>query len=164
MPVGIAGGVASSGRLGSDSSVAGTPISVAIACSYWARSTPAFVACTRAASSVCSAWTTVDSFSMPFAKRSRIWSRISCSEFSGSSAVTALDVDGHGFGNLTDLVVGSDGKIQGVFDNGDRRDLAQVALADFANVNGLSRVGDGLVTETDASGNPQDRQCLEVRA
>jgi flagellar hook protein FlgE len=75
-------------------------------------------------------------------------------QFSGSSSVTALDIDGHGFGNLTDLVVGSDGKIQGVFDNGDRRDLAQLALADFANVDGLQRAGDGLVTETAASGKP----------
>jgi flagellar hook protein FlgE len=73
-------------------------------------------------------------------------------QFSGASAVTALDVDGHGSGNLTDVVIGDDGKIQGVFDNGDKIDLAQVALADFTNEEGLARVGDGLVAESAASG------------
>ena len=73
-------------------------------------------------------------------------------QFSGSSSVTSVDVDGHGFGNLTDLVITDDGRIQGVFDNGDRRDLATIALADFASQDGLERAGDGLVTETAASG------------
>ena len=73
-------------------------------------------------------------------------------QFSGASTVTAVDIDGHGFGNLTDLVIADDGTIQGVFDNGDRLDLAQLALADFASQEGLSRAGDGLMTETAASG------------
>jgi flagellar hook protein FlgE len=73
-------------------------------------------------------------------------------QFSGASSVTSVDVNGHGFGTLTDLVIADDGTIQGVFDNGDRRDLAKIALADFANLEGLERAGDGLVTETAASG------------
>jgi flagellar hook protein FlgE len=73
-------------------------------------------------------------------------------QFSGSSSVTSVDVDGRGFGNLTNLVISDNGTIQGVFDNGDKRDLAKLALADFANNEGLERVGDGLVAETDASG------------
>jgi len=82
-------------------------------------------------------------------------------QFSASeSAVTAVEVDGHGFGNLTDLSISSDGTITGVFDNGDRINLAKVALADFVNLEGLERAGDGLVMETAASGtalidNPQ---------
>jgi flagellar hook protein FlgE len=39
-----------------------------------------------------------------------------------------------------------------VFDNGDRVDLAKIALADFANLEGLERTGDGLVSETADSG------------
>jgi flagellar hook protein FlgE len=82
-------------------------------------------------------------------------------QFSASeSAVTAVEVDGHGFGNLTDLSISSDGTITGVFDNGDRINLAKVALADFVNLERLERAGDGLVMETAASGtalidNPQ---------
>ena len=73
-------------------------------------------------------------------------------QFASASAVTAVDVDGHGSGNLTDVVISEDGKIQGVFDNGDKIDLAQVAIADFANQDGLQRAGDGLVSASDASG------------
>ena len=73
-------------------------------------------------------------------------------QFSGASTVTAVDVDGHGFGNLTDLQIADDGTVKGIFDNGDRIDLAKLALADFANNEGLERAGDGLMTETAASG------------
>jgi flagellar hook protein FlgE len=75
-------------------------------------------------------------------------------QFAGASTVNALDVDGHSAGKLTDIQVGDDGKIRGVFDNGDKIEIAQVALADFANEEGLTRVGDGLVIETAASGKP----------
>ena len=70
----------------------------------------------------------------------------------GASTVKSVNVDGRAFGNLTDMAIGADGKITGVFDNGDRIDLAQIALADFANQEGLERVGDGLMATTAASG------------
>lgn len=73
-------------------------------------------------------------------------------QYAAASSVGSADVDGHGSGSLTDLVIDPDGTIQGVFDNGDRIDLAQLALADFANLEGLERAGDGLVTESTASG------------
>ncbi len=81
-------------------------------------------------------------------------------QFSGVSAVAGIELDGHGFGNLTDLSISDDGTITGVFDNGDRINLAKIALADFTNLEGLERAGDGLVMETQASGtalidNPQ---------
>jgi flagellar hook protein FlgE len=75
-------------------------------------------------------------------------------QFAGASAVTSLDIDGHSAGKLTDIQIANDGTIRGVFDNGDKIDIAQVALADFANEEGLTRLGDGLVAETAASGNP----------
>jgi flagellar hook protein FlgE len=75
-------------------------------------------------------------------------------QFAGASAVTSLDIDGRSSGKLTDIQIATDGKITGVFDNGDKIALAQVALADFANEEGLTRLGDGLVAETVASGNP----------
>lgn len=75
-------------------------------------------------------------------------------QFAGTSAVNGLDVDGRAAGKLTDIAISDDGKIRGVFDNGDKIELAQVALADFANENGLERSGDGLMIETESSGKP----------
>jgi flagellar hook protein FlgE len=75
-------------------------------------------------------------------------------QFAGASAVNGLDIDGRAAGKLTDIVISDDGKIRGVFDNGDKIELAQVALADFANEQGLERAGDGLTVETAASGRP----------
>lgn len=81
-------------------------------------------------------------------------------QFSGQSSINGVDVDGRGFGNLTDMSIDKDGTITGVFDNGDRVELAKVALADFANLEGLERAGDGLMSVTSDSGpalidNPQ---------
>ena len=72
--------------------------------------------------------------------------------FAGASSVSAVDVDGHGSGNLVDVQIGDDGKITGVYDNGDKLAIAQVALADFASEEGLQRVGDGLMSATSDSG------------
>lgn len=74
--------------------------------------------------------------------------------FAGSSAVTGTDVDGRAYGNLIDVKINPDGKIEGIYDNGDKRELAQLALADFASPEGLVRQGDGLYGISDASGQP----------
>lgn len=75
-------------------------------------------------------------------------------QFAGTSAVNALDIDGRAAGKLTGIAISDDGKIRGQFDNGDKLELAQVAIADFANLEGLDRSGDGLLTETPTSGKP----------
>ncbi len=75
-------------------------------------------------------------------------------QFAGTSSVNGLDIDGRSSGKLTSIAISDDGKLTGVFDNGDKIALAQVALADFANEDGLERAGDGLVTETPGSGKP----------
>lgn len=72
--------------------------------------------------------------------------------FAGASTVSSVEVDGRGSGNLIDVSIGADGKITGVYDNGDKIAIAQVALANFASEEGLERVGDGLMTATPASG------------
>ena len=74
--------------------------------------------------------------------------------FAGTSAITGLDVDGRGYGNLVDLKINPDGTVQGIYDNGDRLDLAKVALADFQSPEGLERQGDALYAATDSSGKP----------
>ncbi|GEP40194.1 flagellar basal-body rod protein FlgG [Nocardioides psychrotolerans] len=53
---------------------------------------------------------------------------------------------------LTSYAIGTDGKIRGVFSDGVQRDMAQLALADFNNPNGLERVGETSFRESANSG------------
>jgi flagellar hook protein FlgE len=53
---------------------------------------------------------------------------------------------------LTSVIVDSDGIIQGIFDNGQVQEIAQLAIAQFNNNKGLLREGRNLFTETNASG------------
>jgi len=73
-------------------------------------------------------------------------------QYGSASAVTALNVDGHASGNVTDLAISESGMIEGVFDNGERLVLAQLALAEFGSDHGLRRAGDGLYEVTNESG------------
>jgi flagellar hook protein FlgE len=81
-------------------------------------------------------------------------------DFDGTTSVAAadginsIDTDGHSAGNLIDVSIGDDGKITGVYDNGDKIAIAQVALANFASEEGLERVGDGMMAASTASGQP----------
>jgi flagellar hook protein FlgE len=59
-----------------------------------------------------------------------------------SDTVTVLNQDGNAPGSLQSYSIGSDGTIQGVFSNGQTLDLGQIALATFANPQGLQKVGD----------------------
>jgi len=58
-----------------------------------------------------------------------------------SSTLAATRQDGFPPGKLTNYVIGEDGKIRGVFDNGTERDLGQIRLARFANPGGLEQRG-----------------------
>jgi flagellar hook protein FlgE len=53
---------------------------------------------------------------------------------------------------LTSYTIGTDGKIRGVFSDGQQRDMAQIAIADFNNPMGLERVGGTEFRETSNSG------------
>ncbi len=53
---------------------------------------------------------------------------------------------------LTSYNIGSDGKLRGIFDDGIQRDMAQIAMADFANPMGLERVGETSFRESANSG------------
>jgi len=75
-------------------------------------------------------------------------------QYTGTSAVNGLSVDGHAAGKLTNLSVGDDGTITGSFDNGDKIALAKVAIASFDNEDGLTRVGSSLVEQSATSGSP----------
>jgi flagellar hook protein FlgE len=62
--------------------------------------------------------------------------------------------DGYTAGNLVSFALSPDGKIVGSYTNGQTNVLGQVALASFANPNGLTPVGDNAWVETSVSGPP----------
>ncbi|MEO0325090.1 MAG: flagellar hook protein FlgE [Myxococcota bacterium] len=68
--------------------------------------------------------------------------------------VTAIAQDGFSAGTVSGFEVAADGTITGVFSNGQRRPLGQVALADFTSVDGLERAGNNLFVATLESGEP----------
>jgi len=67
-----------------------------------------------------------------------------------ASTVAPLSQDGWAAGSLSNISVNADGTIVGAFTNNQSLTLGQIMLADFANPNGLSRVGGN---EYDVSGN-----------
>jgi flagellar hook protein FlgE len=73
-------------------------------------------------------------------------------QFGSASTTTGISQDGFAAGTVAGIAVDSDGTVSGVFTNGQRRTLGQVVVADFANVGGLARAGDGLWVETKDSG------------
>ena len=73
-------------------------------------------------------------------------------QYASPSTNTGISQDGYGAGEVAGISIGQDGTIEGVFTNGQRRVLGQVAVADFASVDGLERAGQGLWIETQASG------------
>ena len=62
--------------------------------------------------------------------------------------------DGYTTGTLVGLSTTSNGKISGLFNNGQTSELFQVALADFLAPSGLTRQGQNLFAESNESGQP----------
>ncbi|MDQ6957893.1 MAG: flagellar hook protein FlgE [Mariprofundaceae bacterium] len=75
-------------------------------------------------------------------------------QVAGSFATRQMTRDGFAAGFLDKLETDSAGKIFGVFTNGQRRALFQVALANFPNDAVLNHIGNNLLEETIASGSP----------
>ena len=73
-------------------------------------------------------------------------------QVASESVTTSKLQDGYGSGSLNDYTIGADGVIMGSFDNGRTAALGQIALANFANPQGLARVGNNDFQETLASG------------
>jgi len=63
------------------------------------------------------------------------------SQFGNLSTVTAIDQDGSAAGSLESFTVGQDGLIVGAYTNGGTRAIGQIALAVFANPEGLEKSG-----------------------
>ncbi|HLW89249.1 MAG TPA: flagellar hook protein FlgE [Terriglobales bacterium] len=73
-------------------------------------------------------------------------------QVAGPSATSGTTQNGASAGSLVNFTIGSDGTITGSFSNGKTEALGQLALASFANNNGLELQGNTDFTPTLASG------------
>jgi flagellar hook protein FlgE len=76
----------------------------------------------------------------------------SLTQFAAASAVANSTQDGFPSGSLINFSVDRTGVVQGIFSNGQSRAIGQIALASFANANGLARTGSNSYQVTLASG------------
>ncbi|MEW6197028.1 MAG: flagellar hook protein FlgE, partial [Bacteroidota bacterium] len=74
---------------------------------------------------------------------------------SSSSVVSALSQDGSPSASLSNLNIDQYGNIVGIFSNGSSRNLAQIMVATFNNLNGLISVGDNMYSAYANSGEPR---------
>jgi flagellar hook protein FlgE len=75
-------------------------------------------------------------------------------QFAASNTVQALDQNGSAMGSLQSFTMSPDGTLIGIFSNGLKQSLGQVALASFNNPPGLEKVGGSLYGATVNSGTP----------
>jgi flagellar hook protein FlgE len=73
-------------------------------------------------------------------------------QVAGPSSTSSTQQDGSSAGTLTNFSISADGTITGSFTNGTTAALGQLALAGFANDDGLEQVGNSDYTQTLASG------------
>ncbi len=78
----------------------------------------------------------------------------SLTQVASPSSTTATAQDGYSSGSLQDFAIGTDGVVEGTFSNGKSIILAQLVLANFANVQGLARNGGNTFQSSLASGAP----------
>ena len=67
----------------------------------------------------------------------------------------SANTDGASAGTLTSFTVGEGGDITGVYSNGYKQTLGQMALASFSNPGGLTKAGGNLFSSSANSGTPQ---------
>ncbi len=73
-------------------------------------------------------------------------------QYGGANTFGAVSQDGSALGSLQSFTLGNDGTIVGVFSNGLKQTLGQVALASFNNPPGLEKIGGSLYRDTVNSG------------
>jgi flagellar hook protein FlgE len=73
-------------------------------------------------------------------------------QYSGNTEARVSASDGSAAGILSSYTVSNTGQIVGVFSNGLKQSLGQLALANFNNVNGLEKIGDSMFRSTVNSG------------
>ena len=75
-------------------------------------------------------------------------------QYGAPSAVQSLDQNGYSAGTISGIAVTSEGNIVGNYTNGEVRNIARLALADFPSLYGLERAGSLLFRSTPDSGDP----------
>ncbi len=76
-------------------------------------------------------------------------------QLSGPNSLVAQRQDGHDAGSLAAFNIDRVGRVVGAYTNGMRVEFGQLALATFANPEGLRKEGGNLYLDTDNSGDPQ---------
>jgi len=84
--------------------------------------------------------------------------------FGGTSTAAVTGQDGYAAGTLISFSIGRDGTIEGVYTNGQRRELSQILVATFDNPEGLENLGQGVWAATINSGEPVFGTALSGRA
>jgi flagellar hook protein FlgE len=87
--------------------------------------------------------TTPESFSLDLSQLTQL----------SSASNLSSNTDGASAGSLTTFSVGSSGEITGVYSNGYKQPLGQIALASFQNPSGLMKAGSNLFSTSPNSGN-----------
>jgi len=82
------------------------------------------------------------------------------SQFGGASTATAATQDGFASGWLSSLSVSREGVLEGIFTNGQRKDIAAIKLATFQNASALQSLGGNYFEASANSGEPQETQGL----
>jgi flagellar hook protein FlgE len=90
----------------------------------------------------------------PLALEMNMLSSSPITQFGSGFNVNALTQDGFTSGRLSGVDIGDTGIIRARYSNGQTRTLGQVALADFANPQGLRQLGDTAWAESYDSGTP----------
>ncbi|MCR5288766.1 MAG: flagellar hook protein FlgE [Treponema sp.] len=78
--------------------------------------------------------------------------RNTITQSASKSSTKAYAQDGYTMGYLDNFKIDSSGTITGVYSNGTNRTIGQIALASFANQNGLEKAGDNTYVESNNSG------------
>ncbi|NLL36938.1 MAG: flagellar hook-basal body complex protein [Fretibacterium sp.] len=73
-------------------------------------------------------------------------------QFASPTTTKAIYQDGYEMGVMNDFNTGQDGRIVGVYTNGQSEPIYQIALATFANPAGLDKLGNSMFAETVNSG------------
>jgi flagellar hook protein FlgE len=68
--------------------------------------------------------------------------------FGGENTAAVITSDGNAMGSLASYSISPDGTIQGVFTNGMKQPLGQIAMATFNNPGGLNKVGNSEYSST----------------
>lgn len=74
--------------------------------------------------------------------------------YSSSSNVQSISQDGKGVGSVTSLSIEKDGQIFALLSNGQSAVIGTIGLVNFANPEGLTRIGNQLLQQSVSSGEP----------